>query len=308
MMPAMPGAATDQQPGVQAREGREAHRRLCIVADDFGLHPSIDQAVLQLVAMGRVHAVSVMSGAPAWPRSAGLLAAATAGRADVGLHLDLTAFPVQPLLRHGLGQWVGASFLRLVDRAAIEAEIGQQLQRFEAFFGRAPEHVDGHQHVHQLPVIREALVRLLRERYAGRLPWLRCTRRPRVAVRDAGHGKAAVIERLGAAGLRRLARRHGFAQNRHLLGVYGFEASPARHLQRLQGWLAQAEDGDLLMCHPARQAIEGDAIAVARVVEFNLLASEAMGRLLSASGVTLQRPGRAPGWWAAAAPARRESR
>ena len=263
---------------------------MCVVADDFGLHPAVDEAVVQLVAQGRVNAVSVMAAAPAWPRDAAMLREVAGGRADVGLHLDLTAFPVQAALRQPLPRWIAASLLRAVDGRAIEREIQEQLWRFEQAWGGPPDHVDGHQHVHQLPVVRERLVAVLNQRYPGRQPWLRSTRQPRVP----GAGMAAafkpwVIESLGARALAHLARRHGIAQNGRLLGVYGFEGDGARYLQRLQGWLVLAQPGDLLMCHPAVAEVPGDDIAAARVAEFQALSSAAVPALLQSAGVSLGR-------------------
>lgn len=262
---------------------------MCVVADDFGLHPAVDEAVVQLVAQGRVNAVSVMAAAPAWPRDAAMLREVAGGRADVGLHLDLTAFPVQAALRQPLPRWIAASLLRAVDGRAIEREIQEQLWRFEQAWGGPPDHVDGHQHVHQLPVVRERLVAVLNQRYPGRLPWLRSTRQPRVPGAGMAAFKPWVIEQLGSAALARLARRHGFAQNGRLLGVYGFDGDAARYLQRLQGWLALAQPGDLLMCHPAVADVPGDAIAAARVAEFQALSSAAVPALLQSAGVSLGR-------------------
>lgn len=260
-----------------------------MVADDFGLHPAVDEAVVRLVAQGRVQAVSVMAAAPAWARDAAMLREAASGRADVGLHLDLTAFPVQPALRRPLPHWIAATALRAVDGRAIEREIQEQLWRFEQAWGGPPDHVDGHQHVHQLPVVRERLVAVLQQRYAGRLPWLRSTRQPRVPGAGPAAFKPWVIEQLGAAALARLARRQGFVQNGRLLGVYGFDGDAASYLQRLAGWLPLAQPRDLLMCHPALAQVPGDAIAAARMAEYQALSSPAVPALLQAAGVRLRR-------------------
>jgi predicted glycoside hydrolase/deacetylase ChbG (UPF0249 family) len=169
-------------------------------------------------------------------------------------------------------------------RAALRAEINAQLDRFEQALGRAPAHVDGHQHVHQFPVIREMLVEVLIQRYRDRLPWLRRTHRP---PRAGGIGKAWLIERLGCARLGRLAHEQGFAQNRNLLGVYDFAGSAADYLARLAAWLQAVQPGDLLMCHPAMAAGAGadDAILPARLREYEVLAGAAFGELLARKGL-----------------------
>jgi predicted glycoside hydrolase/deacetylase ChbG (UPF0249 family) len=167
---------------------------------------------------------------------------------------------------------------------ALQAEIGRQLEAFERALGRAPDFIDGHRHVHQLPNVRDALLAALAER--GLTPWLRCTlpRQPGV--------KATVIGLLGARALRRLARGHGLGQNRRMLGVYGFDAgTSAAYEALLLGWLAAAQDGDLLMCHTALPEAPGsaDPIAAARRIEHAVLAGEGGARCFAA---TAARPAR----------------
>ncbi|MFX7605201.1 ChbG/HpnK family deacetylase, partial [Acinetobacter baumannii] len=76
-------------------------------------------------------------------------------------------------LRRGLWPLIGASLAHRLDASALRDEIATQCALFEDATGRAPDYVDGHQHVHQLPQIREALVEVLVARYTGRLPRLR---------------------------------------------------------------------------------------------------------------------------------------
>ena len=55
---------------------------------------------------------------------------------------------------------------------------------FEIVHGEIPDFIDGHQHVHVLPVIRLALLAVLTERgYQGRL-WLRDPSEPFALSRD----------------------------------------------------------------------------------------------------------------------------
>ncbi len=57
--------------------------------------------------------------------------------------------------------------------AELRAEIARQFVAFEIVHGEIPSFVDGHQHVHVLPVVRLALLAVLTERgYQGRL-WVR---------------------------------------------------------------------------------------------------------------------------------------
>lgn len=258
-----------------------AERRIAVCVDDFGLHPGVAEAALVLAHQGRISAVSGQVGAPAWRSGAKALRELMACGIDIGLHLDLTQHPCDAALRAPLAGWVLRAAVGAVPAVRLRREIECQLDRFEQVTGRAPAHVDGHQHVHQLPGVREVLLDALAARYAGQRPWLRCTRSagPRPSP------KARLVELLGARGLARLAKGRDFRQNRHLLGVRGFSGDADGYLALLERWLAQSGAGDLLMCHPSTQDVPGDAIARARCVEYEVLRGAAFGALLAAAQV-----------------------
>jgi predicted glycoside hydrolase/deacetylase ChbG (UPF0249 family) len=259
-------------------------KRIAICIDDYGLHEAVDEAILSLIAKGRVTATSCMVGAPSWQYDAARLKDLfDAGRVDAGLHLDLVEYPIEGGLRQPVGAWMRDTLLRRVDTAKVQAEIVSQLDAFEATMGRPPSHVDGHQHVHQFPVVRDLLVAEMARRYPGpQRPWLRSTH-------GAGRWrfKGRVIEAMGARPLERLAHAQGFAHNRSLLGVYDFRGGPERFRGLLAQWLADARDGDLLMCHVATGIVPGDEIAQPRVHEYEVFAADAFDALVRDAGVQL---------------------
>jgi predicted glycoside hydrolase/deacetylase ChbG (UPF0249 family) len=265
-----------------AAEARPIRVTLC--ADDFAMHPAIDDAVVQLAHRGRLSATSCMTTSPRWAEAARTLADAPRTLAT-GLHLNLTE-------GHGdaaptLGTVLIDAYARRLDGAGIAQAIARQLDDFEQAMRRTPDFIDGHQHVHQLPVVRDALLAMLERRYAGakQAPAIRAT----VPVRWRwAAGKAGVLALLGGLRLQRLLARRGLRHNRGFAGVYGFDAAtPADYGRHMERWLAACGDGTLLMCHPANAEVTGDAIAAARVVEFDYLASDAFGDALRRHGVVL---------------------
>jgi chitin disaccharide deacetylase len=268
-------------------------RSLCICVDDYGLHEGINRAAIELAQRGRVHAISCLTAGPDWKQHAQWLLPAAAQGVDVGLHLDFTEATSGQSQRWPLGELIRASLLRQLNRRLIRQEIKLQLEAFEQALGRAPAYVDGHQHVHQLPGVREELLAELGQRYQRQLPWLRSTRSQglhwsqlradwRAAVKPWG------IEQLGARGLSAQARAQGYLQNQRLLGVYDFKGGAVRYANLLQQWLACAQAGDLLMCHPSHKSSAGDALLPARQAEFEVLAGDALGQLLSEEGIDLR--------------------
>lgn len=258
-------------------------KRVAICIDDFGLNAGVNEAAVALAAMGRISAISCMVGGPAWRAGTSHMAQLRGAQVDIGLHLDLTECPLAPSSRRALPLLMGLTAVHALDRTALEREIRAQLDAFEQGAGRPPDHVDGHQHIHQFPVVRDVLIEALLERYPDHRPWLRRTHRPRSA-RSAGF-KSWVIERFGCTELSALARRHGFAQNADLLGVYDFHGDAPRYLGLLTQWIGAAKEGDLLMCHAAAVPNPGDPLSQARLNEFGVLSGPAFGQLLAQAGV-----------------------
>jgi chitin disaccharide deacetylase len=260
-------------------------RRIAVCIDDFGLHEGVNDAAIALVSLERVTAISCMVGAPAWRSGAPSLARLGPLHIDVGLHLDLTEHPLDPAVHRPLPLLVALSEARLIERGRLRAEINAQLDAFEEGMARPPAHVDGHQHVHQFPVIRELLVEALIERYPHRRPWVRRTKPP-PTLPSAGF-KPWLIGQLGCDQLTRLARAQGLGQNKHLLGVYDFQGNADRYTVLLGQWIGAATHGDLLMCHAAFNTPLPDPMRKARSNEYRVLSGGAFADLLEREGVEL---------------------
>lgn len=256
---------------------------IAVCVDDFGLHPGVNEAAIALAGAGRISAISVMVGGPAWAEGVAWLRALPEAKVDVGLHLDLTEHPLPGGVRRPLWQWAAGAALLPRVRRAVRQEIEDQIDAFVAAMGRLPDHVDGHRHVHQMPGVRAEVLAALAGRAGSARTWLR-NAQPAPRVPWCG-GKPWLLAALGAGGLRRHARRGGWLQNAHLLGVYDFRGDARRYLQLAGGWLRAARPCDLWMCHPATRASGDDAIAAARVAEYEALAGAEFGALLQRAGV-----------------------
>ena len=259
-------------------------RCLAICVDDFGQHEGINRAALGLADAGRLNALSCLVGGPAWRSGRALLRGLDRGQTDIGLHLDLTQYPLRARAPMRLPALIARAYLGALPLAPLRAEISAQLDAFEAALDRSPDYVDGHQHVHQLPRVRDMLLDVMHARGGAGRAWLRNTRGPEPAARQGV--KPRLIEALGACALARLARARGHAQNRHLLGVWSFDGDAASYRQHIGEWLREAVDGDLLMCHPSVPWSEpSDTILAARCAEWAVLSSDEFGALLAREGI-----------------------
>lgn len=254
-------------------------KRIQICADDYGFDGAISQGILEGIDSGRLSATSCMVLSPVWPREAAALRERV-GMADFGLHFDVNEFAdVAPGRR--LSGWIAAAYLGRIDAAVARAWVARQLDAFEAAMQCPPNHLDGHQHVHQLPVIRTAVLAELTARY-GQHCALRSTRS------QVWRGpKAALIAAMGSSPLRREAQ--GMPMNTDFAGVYDF--SPQADFSALvASWLGQLPDGGLLMTHPAcagGNETRADPIRAARVRERAFWLSVEAGELMARLGVQL---------------------
>jgi chitin disaccharide deacetylase len=279
---------------------RRALRPLAICIDDLGLHAGVNQAAQRLYEAGRVSTWSCLVDGPALPALATWLAQHPHDTLELGLHLNLSEALPGAGWHRPLTTLLWAAYSGALDRTpvrqALASELTRQFDRFEALLGRPADFVDGHQHVHQLPVVRELLLAELDRRQASRpigtaRPWVRACQGPAACMRNAAlpwpeRLKPWLIDRLGSSALRRATAAAGLSQNRHLLGVRRFDDDADAYQALLATWLAAAGDDDLLMVHPAC-ALPGldDALIAARQVEFQVLASPQMGALLQRHGL-----------------------
>jgi predicted glycoside hydrolase/deacetylase ChbG (UPF0249 family) len=268
---------------------------LIISADDYAQSVAIDRGIRSLVEKSRISAFSCLVLSPRWPEAARSVTADIRDKADVGLHLDFTQYP--QVTRTRLPLLILKSLVRGLPRRAIRASIITQLNHFEDALGTAPDYIDGHQHVHQLPQIRDELVDVMLQRYPHRLPWLRIANSP------VSEGlKGLIIGALGSSALARSARRHGIRHTRYLLGVYGFDGNASAYGERLAGWLSKSHTltsqgsapSCALMCHPAVEYEPStdqllDPIYAARLNEYRILSNEALPGLMAKYQVQLAR-------------------
>jgi len=274
---------------LQENQADQPKKMVAICADDYGIDAQIDQAILDLAGQGRLTGASVLVDAPI---SAEMADALSQSSIDIGLHLNFTevlgemsqqqVMPLRTLILR--------AHARLLSRAWVKQSIERQLERFETLFHRVPDYVDGHLHVHQLPVIAEQLIASLSQRQLPGGFWIRDTRAGALAGSPwSERFKSWVIGHLGMSGLARRAQAAQLQTNRGFYGVYDFSAAHRAFLIMMQQWLAQAQTGALIMTHPARQAVQGDPMAQARVQEYEGLGSEEFAQLLATHGVQLGR-------------------
>lgn len=175
--------------------------KVVFVADDLGVSAGVNRGIAMAAANGLVREASlcVTGGAV----DDGVRRARDAGL-GIGLHLSLTlgrarSGPIAGLTDRGgnfrrLSTVLLATTLRRVDRMALDREIRAQLGTITDL-GIRPTHVNGHHHVHVMPVVRDLVFA------AAAAAGIRWTRLPdELACAHAGARPSVLV-------LRALARR-----------------------------------------------------------------------------------------------------
>ena len=272
-------------------------KRLLICADDYGISPAVSAGIRELAAAGRLSATGAMTCMPSWPAEAPALRL-LGEEIAVGLHVTFTdQQPLGPMPRLApqgrfpdVATLLKLSFTSRLPMAEVTAELERQLDNFEMHFGRLPDFIDGHQHVHLLPGLRPAILSLFDRRLDRRRVWLRdCSDRPASLLTRGGVGKAAFIGILGLP-LARAARARRITTNRGFSGFYDSGREPlARALSRL---LRGAGDGHLLMVHPGHvddMLIACDSLTLPRQTEWEALMDADLPAQLVAMGYVIER-------------------
>jgi predicted glycoside hydrolase/deacetylase ChbG (UPF0249 family) len=253
---------------------------IVLCADDYGIAPGVSRAIRDLLERQRLSATGCMVVSPDFVNEGPLLAPYL-DRADIGLHFTLT-------FDRPLGSVMRAAYFRRLDRAQVAREIDRQIDLFTRTVGRAPAFIDGHQHVHQLPGVRDSVVAA-----AGRIgAYVRVTDERLGAILKVGVSadKAGFLS-IMARPMARQVRRSALKRNRGFRGVRSFnESGPFGDLFRRM--IAGAQAGTIVMCHPGLvdEALQArDPVTAAREGEYRYFLSDEFPADLAAAHLRLAR-------------------
>jgi len=255
-------------------------KRIVLCADDYGYSPGVSRGIRALLERERLSATSCMVVYPEFELDGPLLKPFL-GRIDVGLHFTLTA-------DRTIGSLALGAHLRPHTLEGVAAELERQISTFNDVIGRPPDYIDGHQHVHILPVVREAVVQATKRIGA----YVRSTVDP---IGFAMCRRPAMFESIYLARASRklasLAHVAGVPVNCGFRGVRTFrEKVSFRPLFRRM--VRDAGNGCLVMCHPGYAdplLADRDHVQKAREDELRYLAGPEFPGDVAEEGLVLSR-------------------
>ena len=285
---------------------------MIISADDFGLSPAVSRGILELIEHKRIQATSVMLIYPDAESSLKELLEYS-GSIDIGLHLVVSDLASEnykngiPITVPFWRLWLKAHFGKL-NAKQVREQILDQICAFQKQLGRDPDFIDGHQHVHQLPLVREMLIDVIQELKLG--PYVRVTQGPSLRsfsmaiFRSKGSLSTRDILKTGASlaaltfacrGLQKLCKKYRIRHNKVLLGHYDysrgglFSAYWGFYLE-MASCIPVENQNQIYLCHPGHQDSElrsRDNVQDSREECWRFLMSEKFSSSLRAKGISV---------------------
>ena len=235
-------------------------KQLIINADDFGIHPAVNEAVRKAATEGILTSTSLMAGGDAFDEAVEM--ARSMPSLGIGIHLTLVG-GIKPVLLpsevpsltwdngvfcHDYGKLIVRDLEGKISLSEVYAEWDAQIQKIMNT-GLPVTHMDGHQHMHMWPHFYP-IARDLAKKYH-----ISCMRVPDEDVLF-GMKDGHIIRWAAKNGLSLLSRMHRpdlkknhIRTNDHFFGMlYGGHLSP----ERFAKFILQTKPGITeIMCHPS---------------------------------------------------------
>lgn len=272
--------------------------KIIICADDFAQNDAISHGIIKLIENNRLSATSCMTNLESWPEHSLLLKKITT--IDMGVHLNFThGKPLSKALQKQFKSWPNSilSIIKLIiskqlTLTKLENEIELQLNNFEKYINKIPDFIDGHQHLHHFPVIRQALLKVYLKKYGmldqSQKPYIRISS-CNAKINEQFCLKKKIIQLTGSEKLQKQLIKHQIPFNQNFAGIYPFNKKYSFD-EICSKILEHTKNTTLLMCHPAFKSNDAsDPIAYFRYKELEYLISDKFKQLLIKNNIQIAR-------------------
>jgi len=183
----------------------------------------------------------------------------------MGLHFALTDTKPEMIKTSQHPHIIQQAYCNQLRQSDIENELTRQIEKFERATGILPHFIDGHQHIHQLPTVRNALLSVYDRIFPDQSCYIR------VPIMKPWSLKSTIIAFTGGFQLRKRLTKKNIPHNTSFSGVYNFK-NAQQYPHYFRQFLQHIQTDGLIMCHPSlpeNSPQHNDRIAVARAYEFN---------------------------------------
>ena len=188
----------------------------------------------------------------------------------------------------GLPFLLRKAYLGQLDINVVTAEIQTQVDAFTQVMNAYPDFIDGHEHCHQLPVVRNGLLSIVSKIGLSHPIFVRSTSR---GWRDFfslyDFPKRQLITLLGGLVLKNKLNQKKISTNSSFAGIYHLNKSK-NYSHYFNKFLSSIQNGGLIMCHPGNPSTDpNDPQAGYRHYELNYFDSDEYLTALNMHGATL---------------------
>ena len=272
---------------------------LSICADDFGITENVSSAIIKLIKKKRITETSCIVISNSFKNDLKTLISYQ-NKIGIGLHLTLTDFKAFNRLKSltinnempSFNKLLKSSIIKKIVPKEIEKEINFQIDVFENSLGFLPNFIDGHQHVHQLPIVRDCLIKVIKERYSENLPWIRNSYDEifKILKRNVSILKAISIGLFGKK-LKMTVKTNHIKSNDGFSGIYSF-SNKISYENLFKKFILDIKNNHLLMVHPGHsdeKLSKIDPVTTSRDIEYEFLSSDNFLNLLNKNNIVLKR-------------------
>lgn len=265
-----------------------SNKKIILCADDYGQNAPISQGIITLASQKRINAISCMVNSKHWPWAFRALYAIRSSTL-IGLHLNLTfGQPESQLWQQHYGKQLfklpkllTKAYCNSLNPDVIAAEIQAQIDLFYHSMDAYPDFIDGHEHCHQLPVVREILLSKgipIRNTCTGFCDFMSWHHFP----------KRQLITLLGGLSYKKRLLKQNLSMNTSFTGIYNFK-NASNYRRYFRQFLSHSLDGGLIMCHPGYVSTDQhDPLANYRHYELDYFLSDAFIHDLAQFSITLR--------------------
>lgn len=152
---------------------QQSHRqRLIVTADDFGISPRANRNTLYLISLGKINRVGVMVRGQISAKEINDL---VRSGVKIDIHLEISnELGSDRKNRHGIflrgAEFLGKILIRKLSAKKVSEDWENQIEKFREMFGKNPDGINSHEHVHFFPPFFKVAI-ALQNRYS--IPYIR---------------------------------------------------------------------------------------------------------------------------------------
>ena len=275
------------------------NNQVSICADDFGITSNVNLAILKLMEKKSLTEVSCISITKSFELDA-IKLKQYKNHINIGLHLTLTDF--EPLsnnnniIKNGkmfaVKELLIKCFFNKISEKFFLEEIDLQIERFKKILGFYPHFIDGHQHVHQFPIISSCLIKILKEKKIHDKVWVRNSNDKilSILIRKVSIFKCIILSIFGNY-LKKKLERENIKTNDSFSGIYDF-SEKKNYSNIFERFIMKISNNHLIMIHPGHSdeiLSKLDCVTKSRDLEYNFFSNSKFYNILEKNDIKLKK-------------------